>query len=96
MSKRYELEPGVVDLDTTEEYDAKGNRIDSAYVDRVVDDVHAKLRAGRLRSRAPVPTPPSCPSAFPNSSGLRPSSGRPGRGSPCPASRKALERLLAS
>jgi hypothetical protein len=54
MSKRYELKPGVVDLDTTEEYDTRGNRIDSAYVDRVVDDVHAKLRAG-LRSRAPVP-----------------------------------------
>lgn len=47
MSKRYELEPGVVDLDTTEEYDTKGNRIDSAYVERAVADVHAKLRAGR-------------------------------------------------
>ncbi len=41
---RYELEPGVVDLDAEEVHDSKGNRIDSDYVERAVADVHAKTQ----------------------------------------------------
>lgn len=44
---RYRLAPGPdVDLDREDVRDTKGNRIDQAYVERAVADVHARL-AGR-------------------------------------------------
>ena len=45
---RYELAPGPdVDLERENIRDSKGNRVTADYVDRAVDEVHAKLGRGR-------------------------------------------------
>lgn len=54
MPKQSRYKPGPdIDPDTEDVRDSKGNRVDEAYIERAVADVHAHLAAGRPSLTAP-------------------------------------------
>lgn len=95
--RRVVIEPGTVDLEVEEYYDSKGNRIDDAYVERAVADVHEKLAAGRPSLTRPGAHSPAVSFRVPEDLRRRAEARAAKEGTTLSRlAREALERYLAS